>query len=1063
MSAALADKLWETNLMPFLSHPGRLAGVFLATGGALGADLGATDHFERHVRPVLAKHCYACHSGQSPTPQAGLRVDSRAALLKGGKSGPALVPGDPGASRLLHLLRGVDGLQMPPVGELTEADIDHVESWIRAGAPFPDGSSPPAGSASGHWSFVRPQATDPPPSAQGWSRSEIDRFVEARLEGAGLRPSSDAHPRTLFRRLHYDLIGLPPDPEAADRFVEAPTREAYAAAVDTLLASEQFGQRWARYWLDVARYSDEGFQARPFPIAWPYRDWVVDAFNNDLPYDRFVEFQLAADLVGAGDEHLPALGLLTLGINQVRPTEVPDNIDDRIDVVTRGFLGLSVSCARCHDHKFDPIPTADYYSLYSVFLNSPNVLEPVPIEAFADSPETEFFLEKLAIRRGWLDRFRNERLADHIKDFRKPAVLAKYLEAAWGARGLGNREFEALSKERNLNHFLLDRWRTYLQGLVGPSIEAFKELDAPGGAQRIATRMAEADSLYRWPDPAREALRLALRGTGTPTDLRPEDFWWIQSEGDSNVMKGLKWQYEAAMQDWSYRGGPKHAMVVRDAPELQPAYVFRRGNQNDKGEQVRPRFLSAMPATGEFKTGSGRLELARAIASDSNPLTARVLVNRVWGHLFGEGIVRTPSDLGTRGDSPSHPELLDFLAAEFMASGWSTKDLIRRIVLSRTYQQGSSASPDGLAADPSNRLLWRQNRKRLDFEAMRDSMLAVAGRLDSAVGGPPFELKATPSSPRRSVYAYVSREEPSALMRTFDFSNPEEHSPRRQLTTVPQQALFLMNSSFLAEQARAVAASCGPGDQCIDTIHRRVLGRPLDASDRQQALAFVAAASQVVVDETEGQFQNSAWWHGTAKLDIEAGRVLDLRPMTHRVEDRIQQAASMPAPRSGRASLTALGGYPGDGIESAVVRRWTAPRAMQVSIAGALNHRLGQQGHRFNHSNGVRGWIVSSVRGVVATWKVRGFEVETAIRDLGVAEGEHLDFAVDSLGDYEADTFSWSPQIEEVLSAVQRQDGMEPGSWSAEEGFPQVTEKPLNPLEQYAQVLLMTNEFAFSD
>ena len=952
---------------------------------------------------------------------------------------------------------------MPPTGELSEAQIEHVETWIRAGAPFPDHSPVAGESAAGHWSFVPPQKSEPPASASGWAQTDIDRFVEARLAMEGLKPSAEADPRTLFRRLHYDLIGLPPDPDESDRFVTAPTQEAYEAVVDSLLASERFGERWARYWLDVARYSDEGFQARPFPIAWPYRDWVVDAFNNDLPYDKFVEYQLAADLVGADDKHLPALGILTLGINQVRPTEVPDNIDDRIDVVTRGLIGLSVACARCHDHKFDPIPTKDYYSLYSVFLNSPNVLEPVPIESFTEGSETDFFVAKLANRRERLDTFRNERLADHIKEFRTPEMLAKYLEAAWAARSLGSREFEDLSKERNLNHYLLARWRTYLNGLIGPSVAAFAELDSPGGAERIARRMADADSLYRWPDPEQEALRLALRGIGTPTDIPTKDFWWIQSEGDSNVMKGLRWQYEAVMQDWSYRGGPKHAMVVQDASDLQPAYVFVRGNQHDKGEQVKPKFLSVVPDSDEFLRGSGRLELAQAIASNENPLTARVFVNRVWEHLFREGIVRTPSDFGTRGNPPSHPELLDYLAVDFMDKDWSTKRLIRQIVLSRAYRQDSSGSPEGAAADPSNRLLWRQNRKRLDFEAMRDSMLAVAGRLDVARGGPPFELKAAPSSPRRSIYAYVSREEPSALMRTFDFSNPEEHSPKRQLTTVPQQALFLMNSSFLAEQARAVAASCGKPEQCVDTIHRKVLGRLPGPEAREDALTFVSQANTMPSEGASTSSDETVWKHGTARLDIEAGRVTGLRPMTFRVEDQIQPAPMMPAPGSGRASLSALGGYPGDGIETAVVRRWTAPRAMRVNVTGELNHRMGEQGQRFDHSNGVRGWIVSSVRGVLATWTVRGYEVETAIRNLDVGDGEHLDFVVDSRGDYEGDAFIWAPEIEEVLSAEQRQNSMEPMSWSAEQDFPRADEAPLNPLEQYAQVLLMTNEFSFSD
>ena len=356
--------------------------------------------------------------------------------------------------------------------------------------------------------------------------------------------------------------------------------------------------------------------------------------------------------------------MLTVGINLVRPTDVVENLDDRIDVITRGFQGLSVACARCHDHKFDPIPQKDYYSLYGVLLNSPDVVSPVPIEEVPAGATSDFFQAKLATRRGALDRFRAERLQDHIREFRTPEVLAHYLQFAWESRDAASREVEALSKEKDLNLYLLHRWREYLNGLVGPSVAAFAALDEPDGAARLAREIVEADSDYRWPDPRREALRLALRGTGSPTDIPVADFWWVQNEGDSNVMKGLRWQYEAVMRNWGHRGGPAHAMVVADAKVPRPAYVFNRGNQHDLGEQVRRRFLTAVPGPPEFRDGSGRLELARVIASADNPLTARVFVNRVWGHMFGEGLVRTPSDFGLRGDRPSHPELLDSLATE---------------------------------------------------------------------------------------------------------------------------------------------------------------------------------------------------------------------------------------------------------------------------------------------------------------------------------------------------------------------------------------------------------------
>ena len=1045
----------------------RLASLLVLAASGVGAESAAVDFFERHVRPLLANQCYVCHSAQLSQPQAGLRVDSRKALLAGGNSGPALIPGDPEGSLLVKVLRHSGEIRMPPTGRLAESQVDRIASWIRMGAPFP--SAGPSTVSAGavvdkrHWAFEAPVKTDPPESRTGWAKTPIDQFVEARLVQAGVEPSPEAHPRTLLRRVSYDLTGLPPSAGQIEAFVRSPSREAYAAIVESLLASPHFGERWARHWLDIVRYSDEGFQARPFAISWTYRDWVVNAFNRDLPYDQFILRQLAADLIESDKQDLAALGMLTLGINLPRPTDVPENLDDRIDVVTRGFLGLSVACARCHDHKFDPIPQADYYSLYGVFLNSPDVLEPVAIEAFPPGPATEFFRNKLSMRRDWIDRFRSERLQDHVREFRAPETLARYLEIAWKSRNDSNRDVEALSKEENLNLYVLNRWRAYLSGLVGPSVDAFATLDSPGGAAALAERMAEADSAYRWPDPEREALRLALRGNGSPTDIPIKDFWWIQNEGDSNVMKGLKWQHDAVMRDWGARGGPRHAIVVEDAKTLRPAFVFRRGNQHDKGERVPRRFLSALPGPKEFSAGSGRLELARAIATSANPLTARVLVNRVWGHLLGEGIVRTPSDFGLRGDSPSHPELLDYLAVEFVENGWSVKDLVRRIVNSQTYRQGSVQPKAGFRTDPDNRLLWRQNRVRLEFEGLRDSMLAVAGELDSSIGGAPFDLNARPTSRRRTIYAYVSREKPSALMRTFDFSNPEEHTPKRQLTTVPQQALFLMNSAFLAERARALAQSCPDEQRCIESLHQRILGRLPTQDELRGAKAFLARPDAELPASTGSPAASGAWMHGTAKLDLAKGKLRDFQVMQYRVEDRLQPASMLPAPRTGRASLSSAGGHPGDSLDSAVVRRWTAPEEMRVSVQGELKHSMGDQAKRFEFSNGVRGWIVSSKHGVLASWNVKGFEVDTIVRNLDLKAGEYLDFAVDALGDYESDSFQWSPEIIETLTPQQQSAAMEPRRWSSKDDFPDPNIAPLGPLERYAQVLLMTNEFAFRE
>ena len=1042
-----------------------IALLCVLVAAARAADRGATDDFERHVRPLLAQECYACHSQQAPVLQAGLRIDSLEGMLRGGQRGAAIVPGDPRASLLLQALRYDGEVRMPPSGKLPDTAIARVEAWVRSGAPYPEpteGAAPSAAKGTAHWALIQPAAVDPPPSGTGWAETAIDRFVEARLAAAGLDPSPEASARTLLRRVYYDLTGLPPSADEVDSFAAASAPDAYGRVVERLLASREFGQRWARHWLDVARYADEGFAAHPFPMSWTYRDWVVDALNEDLPYDRFVTYQLAADLVGAERRHLPALGLLALGINLPRAIELPQNIDDRIDVVTRGLLGLSVACARCHDHKFDRITQADYYGLYGVFLNSPDALEPVPLEEPGWKADADFFRDKLAMRREWLDRYRRERLADHVREFRRPEVLARYLEVAWQARGASNSRMEALSKERNVNLYMLHRWRRYLEGLVGPAVDVFRALDAPGGAIELAGRMAAAEGLYRWPDPEQEVLRLAMRGNGSPTDVPLEDFWWVQNEGDGNVMKALKWQYEAVLNEWGHRGGPRHASVVADAKSLQPSFVFVRGNQHDKGREVPRRFLSALSEGTAFRSGSGRLELARAIASPDNPLTARVLVNRVWAGLFGEGLVRTPSDFGLRGDRPSHPELLDHLAAEFMASGWSIKRLVRRIALSRTYRQSSGASGAGTEIDPANQLLWRQSRVRLDFEALRDSMLAASGRLDSETDGPPFDIHAVPSSPRRTLYAYVSREKPSQLMRSFDFSNPEEHAPRRQLTTVPQQALFLMNSPFLAEQARAVASGCGSTRDCVKRVHRAVLGRLPDPQELERAMEFVGAGAEAPPPPAQPA-ERTAWLNGVARIDAETGAVSGFRPMGYRVGDRLQPDSMLPALGTGRASLTPSGGFPGDGPDSAVVRRWRAPEAMKVSIAGELSHSMNDQALRFDYSNGVRGWIVCGRRGALASWTVRGYSVDTSVRGLEVAEGDHLDFVVDSLGDYESDSFRWAPRIEESRPAGGGTLPTAARVWRAEDGFEVSAEHPLRALEQYAQVLLMTNEFAFRD
>jgi cytochrome c553 len=666
------------------------------------------EFFEKSVRPVLVGSCITCHGPEKQ--KAKLRLDSRAAVLAGGESGPAVVPGKPGASLLVKAVHYDDSPHMPPRGKLSADEIAALTEWVRQGAPWPEFDTAirpvPAGGGPkitakdrAFWSF-RPVADPPPPRVRDatWPQQPLDRFVLARLEAAGLHPAPAADRRTLMRRATFDLTGLPPTPEEIDAFVNDPAPDAFAGVVDRLLASPHYGERWARHWLDVARYAEDQahtFAARLFPNGFRYRDWLIRAFNDDLPYDRFLKEQIAADLLDEPDrvERLPALGFFALGPVYYGDPKKLDQIDDRIDTLARGVLGLTVACARCHDHKFDPISQRDYYALAGIF-------------ASTDYNEV-------------------------------PLVPPAAVEEA-------------------------KRRQTAEQ----------KKMKAPLNIPLI------------------------------------------------------------------------HALA--DAPKPVVLRVHLRGSPTNLGDEAPHRFLAVLGGEGHlFTKGSGRLELAEAVASPSNPLTARVLVNRVWQHHFGTGLVRTTSNFGALGERPSHPELLDHLATRFVRSGWSLKALHREILLSAAYQQGSQFDAKAYEADPDDRLLWRMARRRLEVEAWRDAMLAVSGRLAGTLDGPSADL-ASPGNRRRTVYAAVSRHELNGLLRLFDFPDPNITAGERAVTTVPLQQLFVLNSECMAQSAKALAArlAAGPDQDDAGRIRRAFLllyGRPVTDDELRLGLTFLTA------------------------------------------------------------------------------------------------------------------------------------------------------------------------------------------------------------------------------
>ncbi len=756
----------------------------IQAGNAAGISPEQSAFFESKIRPILAETCQGCHGKN--VQMSGLRLDSLAGLMKGGVSGPAIVAGNPDASLLVKAIRQTGALKMPQGGKLSASEIADIEAWVKMGAPWPEDASQ-RDARLDLWS-LRPVKKPRMPKVKNssWARNPIDGFVLAGIEARKLKAAPAADRRTLLRRVTYDLTGLPPTVEEMASFLADKAPDAYERVVDRLLASPRYGERWARLWLDVARYSDtKGYvfeEDRNYPNAYTYRDWVIQAFNEDLPYDQFIVQQLAADRlpeVENGDDKRPlaALGFLTVGRRFLNNQS--DIIDDRIDVTMRGFEGFTVGCARCHDHKFDPIPTQDYYSLYAVF---------------DSSKESQTPISEKSIRDPW-DQYSKK------VDSAEGAIRKLIVQQV--------RRLREINKNPDQQKDLGAEIKTTLQGL--------REGQEPSG-----DNLAKLQKAF---EPA-EADRLAL------------------------LQKDLAEIKRSAPQI------PEFAMAMSDRPDPHDGYIFKRGNPLNRGEPAPRRFLMALSKPGELRThwdkDSGRFELARSIASTDNPLTARVFVNRIWQHHFGAGIVRTPSDFGHQGERPSNPELLDYLAATFMENRWSVKKMQRLIVTSATYRQSSSVSPSVLQADPDNRTWCRMNRQRLDLEEMRDSVLTAAGLLDSRiVGGKSVDLWSKPFTRRRAVYGFVERQNLPGTFRTFDFASPDSSSGIRFQTTVPQQALFFMNSAFVVEEATALAARPELRDakddaQRIRRLYQLLFQRLPDTQEAAAGLSYLHRGGNVV-------------------------------------------------------------------------------------------------------------------------------------------------------------------------------------------------------------------------
>ncbi len=864
----------------------RCAGALIFSVGfifipALHAEISKEQQafFRERIEPVLSDNCYKCHSPAQKV-KGGLALDSREGILKGGDDGKIIVAGHPSDSMLLERLASKDpDEKMPPKdGPLSAQQLADITEWVKMGAPDP--RSAPAGydtaSAKAHWSW-QPLRNQPVPAVKDavWCKTPVDNFIEAKLETAGLAPSAPADRSTLIRRAYYDLIGLPPMPWEVQAFIDDKTPKAWEKVIDHLLASPHYGERWGRYWLDVARYSDTkgdpGKKQNPLYVdAWTYRDYVIDSFNKDKPYDRFILEQLAADKLNLGPDKsaLAALGFITVGdrFNGNRN----DVINDEIDVVSKGFLGLTVTCARCHDHKFDPIPQKDYYSLHGIFASTVEPKDDPVIAGEGTPAEYQAYVHDRDVALNEAKKFASNSLDEIRHDFREHAAAfllasradgpdrVKLIKDIGGPPKIMQQLAQALGRRLNFARRdpVLGPWARYAEipaadfAEKAPELTAeivaandprfqvnslvlsmFRNKSAPKDLQEVASRYQElfiqVDKTVEPPKPALLAMASAAAVPGalapisagqrdleevrlTPLRLDPEKEF-DEKEIAQKLPPRLAIQFQQKLSavskvELTHPGAPKRAMVVEDAAKPQNSPVFIRGEATSKGDIVPRRFLEILsgPNRPEFKEGSGRLELAQAIASPANPLTARVMINRIWEHHFGDGFVITPDDLGTQSGPPSHPELLDYLATRFVQSGWSIKAIHKLIMLSAAYQQSSETNPAGASADPGNRLLWRYNIRRLEFEPVRDSLLYISGRLDLTVGGHPVNILSEPYSLRRSVYGFVDRGNLPEMMNQFDFANPGMPLGKRHETTVPQQALFMMNSPLMIEVVRAL-------------------------------------------------------------------------------------------------------------------------------------------------------------------------------------------------------------------------------------------------------------------
>jgi len=1088
----------------------------------LGEDIA---FFESKIRPILVERCYECHSADKKQ-KGNLQLDTKEATLKGGDTGPAVVSGDLSMSLLIRAVRWTEeDFQMPPKKKLSAEQIAALEEWVKMGAPDPRTGGPALTKIEQHLES----------SKQHWSFQPVPPLTPATVDSFVPSASAPADKRILIRRAYFDLVGVPPTYAEVNAFITDNSPNAFEAIIDKLLADPRYGERWGRHWLDVARYADNmgAFNGvdDSYPNAFTYRDYVIKAFNYDKPYDRFILEQIAADQLDTAKDTntLAGMGFLSIGRRKDRKLD-DDTLDDCIDVIGRGLQGLTIGCARCHDHKLEPITTKDYYGLFSILKSSK---EPVimPVLPQADTPQVREYKEKNRIARteylrviafeadrsmsalrsrlgdyllaaqdcGFKTTYDAKNLKADILDPRRlnlgvsnrvvkswekwvkghPEIFGPWLElsalneselatkakamcANYGKNAdkkLNTSVARAFSKvapkslrdiadiynqlyASQIDDLWAEKWREPLKAACVPTDA---ELDLPIKDLALATslELAAIDRVHAvqtknaLPEPEDQALRAVIIEDGSPFVFSGKDFLLNRLFSTRDVADGFRRKVAKPVTDLqNHPGAPARAMAWTDAEKMYDGKVFIRGNPTTPGPDAPRQFLTALKRVSPDpfpKDKSGRLEFAKAIASKDNPLTARVIVNRVWGWHFGDAIVATPSDFGFRGDKPTNQPLLDHLAAWFMENGWSFKKLHKHIMLTAAYQRADFPI------------------RPLDLEPFRDSLLAVTGRLQIDQFGKPARIDETT---RRTLYGYVDRKTQASLYRSFDFPDPNFRAPNRSRTALTPRALILMNSPLLTDSAKQLATTVTkdlPDETSrIEELYRRVFQRQPTDKEMQRAHDYLSAYPQNDLVHPESQ----DWQYGFGEFDA-ASKQLKAFSSFKAFDGKTFKGSLKTADGNvSEVKLDAMGGDSGLTPALSSIRRWIAPLDGEINITAELTHTDAK-------TEGVVARIISSRTGELGEWKAKANSICTDLVNVTVKKGDTLDFIVGSQSDKDAGPYQWSPSITAPGTNMPAMPGMAQ-RWDARVDFadPNKPAKPLSAFEELCQAVLLSPEFA---